>query len=200
MKTERIKVQKGENIQTAWERLVRWVDTLKVVPGEGVRVRETPKGTIVTITNKRKTHTHPFKVSASGLLITVKEGTVNTMSPTLYDQKEKSWLPIATSGTDNQPPVMELDVNKITGNQFYINLRVVVDEIGNIVDNEENLRIVQTEVDSGDGDEAHYFPIAVGYLNADRTGVSEMFQVVHHNLNYIFQDGDGIDRLLFYAT
>jgi hypothetical protein len=49
MTTRELKVRKGEKVRDAWERLVRWVDSLKVVPDDGIDVRVTPQGTIVRV-------------------------------------------------------------------------------------------------------------------------------------------------------
>ena len=44
MTTRELKVRKGEKVRDAWERLVRWVDSLKIVPDDGIDVRITPHG------------------------------------------------------------------------------------------------------------------------------------------------------------
>jgi hypothetical protein len=202
MKTEAIKVQKGERIQTAWERLVRWVDTLKVVPNDGILVRETPKGTIITVRQQNQPHNHPFKVGISGLTVTISPGTVNSMFPFVLDKSKKQWRPIMTLGLQPpyEKPIMEVDVSKFEGGKFYISLRVKTNIDGSIIRADQDLQIVATKTDLGDDDGAFYYPIAACYLNASRSYVEEYFQIVHHNLRYLYQDNNAGSRLLFFST
>ena len=195
MDIKEIKVQKGERIQTAWERLVRWVDTLKVVPGEGVKVRETPKGTIVTVLKKRQAYSHPFKVGASEASVSVRAGTVNGQTPYILDVTTKNWRRIDNRDDDGNKfddeksaPAMKLDLKNQEGGKFYITLRVMSDDEGGIEDPKTDLRIIQTETAEGNKkDGAGYYPLALCYLNASGTAVEETFQIVHHNMRYLYQ-------------
>jgi len=194
MDIKEIKVQKGERIQTAWERLVRWVDTLKVVPGEGVRVRETPKGTIVTVLKKRQAYSHPFKVGASEASVSVRAGTVNGQTPYILDVTTKNWRRIDNRDDDGNKfdpekpaPMMKLDLKNQEGGKFYISLRVKPNDAGTIKDPKTDLRIVQTPTAEGLKDGAGYYPLALCYLNASTTAVEETFQIVHHNMRYLYQ-------------
>jgi hypothetical protein len=194
MDIKEIKVQKGERIQTAWERLVRWVDTLKVVPGEGVKVRETPKGTIVTVLKKRQAYSHPFKVGASEASASVRAGTVNGQTPYILDVTTKNWRRIDNRDDDGNKfdeekpaPAMKLDLKNQEGGKFYISLRVKPNDAGTIKDPKTDLRIVQTPTAEGLKDGAGYYPLALCYLNASATTVEETFQIVHHNMRYLYQ-------------
>jgi hypothetical protein len=194
MDIKEIKVQKGERIQTAWERLVRWVDTLKVVPGEGVKVRETPKGTIVTVLKKRQAYSHPFKVGASEATASVRAGTVNDQTPYILDVTTKNWRRIDNRDDDGNKfdeeksaPAMKLDLKNQEGGKFYISLRVKPNDAGTIKDPKTDLRIVQTPTAEGLKDGAGYYPLALCYLNASATAVEETFQIVHHNMRYLYQ-------------
>jgi hypothetical protein len=195
MDIKEIKVQKGERIQTAWERLVRWVDTLKVVPGEGVKVRETPKGTIVTALKQRHVYRHPFKVGASEATASVRAGTVNDQTPYILDVVTKNWRRIDNRDDDGNKfdpekpaPAMKLDLKNQEGGKFYITLRVMSDDDGGIEDPKTDLRIIQTETAEGNKkDGAGYYPLALCYLNASGTAVEESFQIVHHNMRYLYQ-------------
>jgi hypothetical protein len=194
MDIKEIKVQKGERIQTAWERLVRWVDTLKVVPGEGVKVRETPKGTIVTVLKKRQAYSHPFKVGASEASASVRAGTVNGQTPYILDVTTKNWRRIDNRDDDGNKfdpekpaPAMKLDLKNQEGGKFYISLRVKPNDAGTIKDPKTDLRIVQTPTADGLKDGAGYYPLALFYLNAAGTAVEESFQIVHHNMRYLYQ-------------
>jgi hypothetical protein len=76
------------------------------------------------------------------------------------------------------------------GGKIYITLRVIPNEKGDIEDPKKDLRIVQSTTPEGpkdDKDKASYYPIALLYLNKARTSVEESFQIVHHNMRYIYQ-------------
>lgn len=194
MNIQEIKVQKGEKIQPAWERLVRWVDKLKVVPGEGVKVRETPKGTIVTVIKDSKPYRHPFKAGVSESGASVSAGIVNGQTPYILDVVTKNWRRIDNRDDDGNKfdvekpmPTMKMDLKNHEGGKFYISLRVKPNDVGTIKDPKTDLRIVQTSTAEGDKDGAGYYPLALFYLNTARTDVEESFQIVHHNMRYLYQ-------------
>lgn len=197
MNTQEIRVQKGEKIQTAWERLVRWVDTLKVVPGDGIKVRETPNGTIVSVIRDRHVFKHPFKISASEKGALVQAGTVNNTTPYILDVATKSWRRIDNRDDDGKRfkdgspnPIMGLNLKENEGGKLYISLRVVPNKEGDIESPKKNLRIVQTSTAEGpknDKDGAAYYPLALFYLDKNGKAIEETFQIVHHNMNYKYQ-------------
>ena len=194
MNIKEIKVQKGEKIQAAWERLVRWVDTLKVVPGDGVKVRETPKGTIVTVIKDSQPYRHPFKAGVSESGASVRAGTVNGQTPYILDVVTKNWRRIDNRDDDGNKfdvekptPTMKLDLKNHEGGKFYISLRVKPNDAGTIKDPKTDLRVVQSPTADGLKDGAGYYPLALFYLNAAGTAVEESFQIVHHNMRYLYQ-------------
>jgi hypothetical protein len=194
MNIKEIKVQKGEKIQAAWERLVRWVDTLKVVPGDGVKVRETPKGTIVTVIKDSQPYRHPFKAGVSESGASVRAGTVNGQTPYILDVATKNWRRIDNRDDDGNKfdvekptPTMKLDLKNHEGGKFYISLRVKPNDAGTIKDPKTDLRVVQSPSADGLKDGAGYYPLALFYLNASGTAVEESFQIVHHNMRYLYQ-------------
>jgi hypothetical protein len=194
MNIKEIKVQKGEKIQAAWERLVRWVDTLKVVPGDGIKVRETPKGTIVTVIKDSQPYRHPFKAGVSESGASVRAGTVNGQTPYILDVATKNWRRIDNRDDDGNKfdvekptPTMKLDLKNHEGGKFYISLRVKPNDAGTIKDPKTDLRVVQSPTADGLKDGAGYYPLALFYLNASGTAVEESFQIVHHNMRYLYQ-------------
>jgi len=194
MNIKEIKVQKGEKIQAAWERLVRWVDTLKVVPSDGVKVRETPKGTIVTVIKDSQPYRHPFKAGVSESGASVRAGTVNGQTPYILDVVTKNWRRIDNRDDDGNKfdvekptPTMKLDLKNHEGGKFYISLRVKPNDAGTIKDPKTDLRVVQSPTADGLKDGAGYYPLALFYLNAAGTAVEESFQIVHHNMRYLYQ-------------
>ena len=194
MNIKEIKVQKGEKIQAAWERLVRWVDTLKVVPGDGIKVRETPKGTIVTVIKDSQPYRHPFKAGVSESGASVRAGTVSGQTPYILDVATKNWRRIDNRDDDGNKfdvekptPTMKLDLKNHEGGKFYISLRVKPNDAGTIKDPKTDLRVVQSPSADGLKDGAGYYPLALFYLNASGTAVEESFQIVHHNMRYLYQ-------------
>ena len=194
MNIRSIRVQPGEKIQPAWVRLVKWAETLKVIPGEGIKVRETPKGTVISFQRKRETYSHPFKVGFSGEAATITTGTVNGQTPYILDTNSKDWRRIDNRDdegnkfkTEKPTPSMKLDLRKQEGGKFYLSLRVKPNDAGTIKDPKDDLRIVQTKTAEGDKDGAGYYPLALCYLNAAQTDIEESFQIVHHNMRYLYQ-------------
>jgi hypothetical protein len=80
-----------------------------------------------------------------------------------------------------------LDLKNQEGGKFYISLRVKPNDAGTIKDPKTDLRIVQTPTAEGLKDGAGYYPLTLCYLNASATAVEETFQIVHHNMRYLYQ-------------
>ena len=194
MDIKEIRVQKGEKIQTAWARLVRWAETLKVIQGEGIKVRETPKGTIVSFIRNREPYNHPFKASTSEYYASVRAGMVNGQTPYIFDVFSSDWRRIDNRdkdgnkfSTEKPSPSMRIDLSKNKDRKFYISLRVKPNDAGTIKEPKDDLRIVQTKTAEGEKDGAGYYPLALCYLNAAQTDIEESFQIVHHNMRYLYQ-------------
>lgn len=199
MKTHEIKVKKGDPIAPAWERLVRWVDSIKVIPCAGVRITETKNGTIITVSNKTSKYRPPFEVgissSASIFYASIRPGIVNGEFPYIKDDAGKSgWRRSDNRDEDGmkfdppkETPRMKIDLSNADKGKLYISLRVKPNKAGTIVQPRENLRIVQTKDAKGPRDGAGYYPLAMVYLSKDGKSADQVFQIVHHNMRYIYQ-------------
>jgi hypothetical protein len=196
MNIEQVKVRNGESIQTAWDRLVRWVGSLKVQHNDMISVNETPNGTIVKVRREPKTYNHPFKVYGNKEVIKVSAGMVNGTVPFINDIGEKTWRRIDNrddGGGKYDPqkptPAMKLDAGEIEGNKTYIGIEVKSSKSGTIENPKEDLRIIQSSKPEGPGggSQKGYYPIALLYFDEKSGEIDQKFQITHHNIRYIKQ-------------
>lgn len=91
-------VRRGQPITAQlWNQLVGVVRACRLISGDGVRLRETPDGTIITFDGGGADFAHPFQVSLVGTdAATIRPGTVNRVDVMIKD------VPLA--GTDREPP------------------------------------------------------------------------------------------------
>jgi len=196
-----LKVRKGEKVRDAWERLVRWVETLKIIPDDGIEVRVTRHGTIVRVRDN-DTFRHPFRVKVSGTTARVSPGTVNDLVPVItenggkrrIDNRDKDGVRVK----DRDWPALKLDAKKASKDgRIYISLKVkqsVSGGISGVKENKageqvsENVEIVQTDSARGPLDGYGYYPLAFLRASSDGDSIEEVFQIVHHNIRYEFQE------------
>jgi len=201
MTTRDLKVRRGEKVRDAWERLVRWVDSLKVVPDDGIDVRVTPHGTIVRVRD-RDIFRHPFRLMVSGTSARVTPGTVNDLVPIITENATKRRIDNRDKDGNRESgkdyPALKLDLNKASKDgRIYVSLKVKQTVSGGISGVQEsmageqvsdNVEIVQTDSAKGPLDGAGYYPLAFLRASADRSSIDEVFQIVHHNIRYEFQE------------
>jgi len=201
MTTRELKVRKGEKVRDAWDRLVRWVDSLKVVPDDGIDVRITPHGTIVRVRD-HQIFRHPFRVMASGSVVRVTPGTVNDIIPVITQAGKKRRIDNRDKDggreTAEDYPELKLDTKKASKDgRIYISLKVKSDVTGGISgvkenkageQTSENVEIVQTDSAKGPADGFGYYPLAFIRASNDGGSIEEVFQIVHHNIRYEFQE------------
>jgi len=201
MTTRELKVRKGEKVRDAWERLVRWVDSLKIVPDDSIDVKVTPHGTIVRVRDDQ-TFRHPFRVMVSGTSVRVSPGTVNDLIPVITENGTKRRIDNRDKDgsrvTDKDYPALKLDPKKASKDgRIYISLKVkqsVSGGISGVEENKvgeqvsENVEIVQTDSAKGPLDGFGHYPLAFLRSSADGSSIEEVFQIVHHNIRYAFQE------------
>lgn len=196
MDSWKIRVREGEEVRKAWDRLVDWVESLKIVTTDDVLVRETPNGISVKVVDS-VTFSHPFLAMASFTLATISPGTVNNLVPVMKDSESRDLRRL--DGRDDKgvindkgPPRMEIDPKKCSkdGRVFLcVRVKALVAVAGKKPElTNKDVEIVQTDSPSGPKDGNGYYPIAIIHLSQDRDAVSEVFQVTHHNLQYAFQE------------
>ncbi len=163
--------------------------------GPGIRLRQTPDGTIISGPDAGPAWDHPFNVSLIDSRAKITPGTVNGIEPRIDD--------VPLSGTDDdEPPVIEWDrLNVDDDGRGYIALELTCDEKWKI--KPELLTLVQVAYfDSEDGEEppegsggpasaggvpglsgrrARY-PIAM--LRQRASGHVDVFQIVHFALQH----------------
>ena len=201
MTARELKVRKGEKVRDAWERLVRWVESLKIVPDKDIDVRVTPHGTIVRVRHDRL-YRHPFRVMVGGQEAIITAGTVNGIVPVVSESGSKRRIDNRDKDgareTEKEAPRLKLDLGKASKDgRIFISLRVKPSASGGISgvmenksgeDTSEDIEIVQTDSAKGPLDGHGYYPLAMLHLTKDRGGVEQVFQIVHHNMRYAFQE------------
>jgi len=201
MTTHDLKVRKGEKVRDAWERLVRWVESLKIVPDDGIDVRVTRHGTIVRVRDLQ-TFRHPFKVKVSGTSVRVSPGTVNDLIPVITESGTKRRIDNRDKDgmreTGKDYPALRLDPKKASKDaRIYISLKVkptISGGVSGVEENKageqvsENVEIVQTDSAKGPLDGFGYYPLAFLRASSDGASIEEVFQIVHHNIRYEFQE------------
>ena len=202
MNTSKLRIRKGENVRDAWERLVWWVDSLKIVDHPDVSFRYTPHGVIVR-PNKLDRWAHPWRVGASAELAAIGDGMVNGIVPNIngreglvrMDNRDKAGV----LQRDRSRPNLELSKSKVGDDgATYISLRVKpsisaqgfevqTDPISG-KSSSEDVEIVQMDSATGARDGYVYYPLAMIYFSEDKKSVEDIFQIVHHNLRFTFQE------------
>jgi hypothetical protein len=91
-------VRRGQPITAElWNRLVATVRAVRLLPGDGARLRSTPDGTIVGFDAAPVPLPHPFQVSLLGLTAAqIRPGTINSIEPKIDG--------VPLSGTDEKSP------------------------------------------------------------------------------------------------
>ena len=78
-------VRPGQAITAVlWNKLVAAARSCRIISGEGIRLRQTPDGTLISCSTW-KPWNHPFKVSLSGTSATIGRGLVNGIEPKIDD-------------------------------------------------------------------------------------------------------------------
>jgi hypothetical protein len=195
MRTHELKVRKGEKVRDAWERLVRWVESLKIVPDKDIDVRVTPHGTIVRVRHDRIWR-HPFRVMVGGQEAVITAGTVNGIVPVVSENGIKRRIDNRDKNgereSEKEAPRLKLDLKRASKDgRIFISLRVKnavgVKENAAGEATSEDIEIVQTDSAKGPPDGHGYYPLAMLYLTKEG-GVEQVFQIVHHNLRHDFQE------------
>lgn len=203
--------RKGDLILPKWNAFLDFLDrTVRVVRGEGVRMRHLPSGGLYIYADDNfNPWACPFKVSAGTDGARVREGTLNGLVPRI------AGVPI--NGVDDEGNRVEVPLVELTpkaGGKSYVALRLVFKEEPVEVDpaDPEALTIVEVaelpELFTQGGsvvsdDNSTLYPLAVIYWNDDGD-IERVFQITHHNLTHRFVNGSAQagtpSRHLFWAS
>lgn len=201
MDARKIKVRAGESVFDAWNRLVDWVESLKIQTTPDILIAETTNGLDIKVVES-VTFSHPFLTMASINYAGVSPGTVNGFVPMIRDFSQKKLVRIDGRDKDGKLttgffPRMEIDAKKASKDgRIYICVKVKAEKAANGKPAElknESLEIVQTDSPTGPKDQNGYYPIAMIYLTADMNAVQNVFQITHHNLRYAYQERKASD-------
>ncbi|EDY21070.1 hypothetical protein CfE428DRAFT_1363 [Chthoniobacter flavus Ellin428] len=117
-------VRRGQPITAElWNKLVAAVRSVRLLPGDGARLRSTPDGTLVGFDAAPSPWPHAFQVTLFGQTAAqISSGLVNGIEPKIGD--------VPMSGTDKQPPPrlefgkLKLDPN----NRGYVAIEITCDD------------------------------------------------------------------------
>jgi len=192
MNVAELKVRKGEPIAAGWARLVKWVETLKIIPDDRIEIRLSKHGTIVRVRDSA-TFRHPFRIIASDKTVRVASGTINDEVPEMKDEKDGKRRidnrdKDGARETKKSAPAMKLDLGKADKEgRIYISIKQKAAPKDK-KEKPEPPEIVQTDSAKGPVDGFGYYPLGVIHLTQDRKSIEQTFQVVHHNLRFTFQE------------
>ena len=183
--------RKGEEVLPKWRALLKFIGNTGIVMGPGVRVTQTPNGTLVDADLTFRPWSHPFKVSTDGTTAKVRAGLVNGVAPYINE------IPITgvdDNGAEIEVPDIQLGrvATPITYIAVVLNLPVGKETMA-ISDSPEAIRIEHVDYlpqnfqEGGTvGDETRaVYPLAALYWN-ERGEFNKRLQIVHHNLGHRF--------------
>jgi hypothetical protein len=132
----------------------------------------------------------------------VTPGTVNDLIPVITENGQKRRIDNRDKDgnreTGKDYPALKLDPKKASKDgRIYISLKAkqsVSGGISGVSENKageqvsENVEIVQTDSAKGPLDGFGYYPLAFLRSSSDGGSIEEVFQIVHHNIRYEFQE------------
>lgn len=192
-----LRVRRGDPIQPAWQRLLKWAAGTKLIAGRGVRLSVTPQGTLVTADVRNRPWDHPWKVAVSDKTASIRPGLLNNLMPTIKG--------VALDGKDAKaPPTLKIAGGPDEELRSWVMLQVTMDADGRIPPKAKDaitlIHVNQLEPE---------LPVTTGLqplalLQWDESGsVKSVFQIAHHNLNHRFLPGiasRGPGRHFFWAV
>lgn len=180
-----------------WKAMCAAIKSLQLIQGEGVRLRWTSNGTVVSFDGDPSKWAHPFKVTLEGNAAAIRPGTLNSVMPTIRG--------IPLNGDEKKgedPPKLEWkEVMTDNEGRGWIALDLTLDEKD--WQKIKTLEIVQVaNLSSVDGKVDDKAPTAGGVkslpgrrirhalamLRVRTTGATEVFQIVYFNLQHRAQE------------
>ncbi len=169
-------VRPGERITAAlWNKLVAAGRACRLISGDGIRLRQTPDGTLVSCSTW-KPWNHPFKVTLSGTSATINRGLVNTIEPKIKD------VPIGGDEANGKPqPKIEFKEPKLDKDgRGWIAVEVICDKEKQWA--VASATVVQVGELKTDDPTKGLHPIAM--LRRSKTGDLSLFQIEFFNLQH----------------
>lgn len=169
-------VRPGERITASiWNKLVTAGRAVRILAGDGIRLRKTPDGTLISCSTW-KPWNHPFKVSLSGTSATINRGLVGGIEPKIKD------VPIGGDEVNGKPqPKLEFKEPKLDKDgRGWIAVEVTCDKEQQW--GVKSATVVQVaELKSDDPLKARH-PIAM--LRRSKAGSLSLFQITFFNLQH----------------
>lgn len=166
-------VRPGQRITAAlWNKLVAAYRGARILAGDGITLRQTPDGTLISCSVWRPWN-HPFKVTLSGTSATVSKGLINGIEPTIKD------VPIG--GTEKAPPPkLQFKTPKLDKEgRGWIAVEIVCEQEKWTI---ESATIVQIDTLETDDPASARHPLAM--IREQLSGSLGLFQIEYFNLQH----------------
>lgn len=150
---------------------------------DGFRLQKTPAGVAATVPQRGTLWMHPWKVATSGEEVSIREGTVDDVFPTI---KGVPLTGLDASGADVGKPKLQIEGGPGEGNVSYVCIEARVDlDAGKILTEPDALIIAhrQTLIEE---DPALAVCAIAQLFWSDRRTLVRAFQVRHFNLRYSY--------------
>lgn len=178
-------VRVGDLIIPAWRRLVECLATLPVLPGVGVLITSTPRGTIVNARAAVLGFSGAWSMGiTAGTSVTIGDGYCNSLSPTIDGQ------PLIPVKSGAQRPTLKIkDALFDKTGRSWICLEIEVDATGKPI-KENPLRIVQAAHPYfTENRQAGRTPLSVLFRGEAKTGLGQLHRIAYHDLQHRFDVG-----------
>lgn len=177
---DQLRVRAGQRVKDAWDRLVRYLESIRLLPGPGILLRWTPRGVIVSARIPPADFTGHFAVQLAEDRIRIGFGLVNDIEPTINGR------PI--TGTEGEEaPELRLSESKFDDAGYsWICIEVVIDpESGEILETEgasSSVRVIQTKTrypDEDAGGNVGWKAVALLYRGQQTEGFGRLEQITY---------------------
>lgn len=183
-------VRPGQRITAVlWNKLMAACRGARILAGDGVTLRQTPDGTLISCSIWRPWN-HPFKVSMSGTSATVSRGLINGIEPTIKD--------VSIGGTEKEPPPkLEFKATKLDEDgRGWIAVEIRCEKEKWTI---ESAAIVQVDALETDDPACARHPLAM--LRKQPSGDLALFQIEYFNLQHRAAIGEsGTSRHFFWPA
>jgi hypothetical protein len=181
-----LSVRAGDLVIPAWRRMVAYLAGLTVLPGIGVLVHRTPKGTIVSARAFLKDFSGSWGIGSLGPKTIIGDGYVNGLMPSIKGKR------LTPAGSEKNRPTLEVTEKKFdkSGRSWIcVEVELTDDEVRINPDRPEALRIVQADHPYQSGDkQIGRTPLALLYRGKN-PGLGKIHRIAYFDLQHKFSNG-----------